>query len=80
MQYLREKVPPERSDVDSLPATPSCCSLFSSTAISKTERPCTPLMLGTSKPIGVSMARAILWEALKVIVSACGSKVLFKMG
>ena len=44
------------------------------------ERPCTPLMLGTSRPMGVSMARAMLWDALYVMVSACASNVLFKIG
>lgn len=64
--FDRLKVVPDKSPVPSLPVRPKACSLFSSAAISKILRRWTFLILGTSKPSGVSMATPMLWEAWEI--------------
>lgn len=54
------KVPPDKSLIWNDEFLPAFCSLLSSFAICRTLRFCTCLMLGTTSPSGVSIARLIL--------------------
>mmetsp|Transcript_22311 Transcript_22311/g.54510 ORF Transcript_22311/g.54510 Transcript_22311/m.54510 type:complete len:220 (+) Transcript_22311:180-839(+) len=70
-----EMVPPRRSAGGSLPAAPSACRRVSSCATSNTLRRSTFLMLGTSRPCGVSMATPTLCAALSCTPSAAAPAV-----
>lgn len=67
-------VPPLRSAFDSWPLFPIACKRFNSLAISTTDRFCTFLMLGTRRPLGVSIATPILCAALYVTASKLSTR------